>query len=393
MSRTRACVCSVVSRSYLGFARAWARSINDQHDGDVDVLLCVVDGDEGDVPEGCGFVPLDELEVEGIDEVLYRYGRHQLVVSSKAPMLRAALRRGYRRALFMDVDTFVFARLDALLDPRGAPISITPHLVRPRPCTLGIDQDLWILQSGTFNGGCIAVSAEPAAEAFLDWFATRLATSCEHDIERGLHVDQTWLDLVPGMFDGVGIHRDPGWNVAYWNLHERPLERRTDTWFAGGSPLTFFHFSGFDPRTPQVPTRYRPELDMTALGGAAELFDVYVGQLAAESAIDSMDLDNGLAVFRDGARMPRELRRLVDEQQLDVAGLDPRLVTSAQVRDRIGRASTDAPAAVWLAIWNERRDLKDRFAAPSGDDRLAFDEWVRSSGPVEYPDLSRFFEE
>ena len=36
-----------------------------------------------------------------------------------------------------------------------------------------------------------------------------------------MHYDQRWLDLVPALFDDVHIVRDPGCNVAYWNLPER----------------------------------------------------------------------------------------------------------------------------------------------------------------------------
>jgi glycosyltransferase involved in cell wall biosynthesis len=38
--------------------------------------------------------------------------------------------------------------------------------------------------------------------------------------------------------------------VAYWNLPQRRLEQAGQGWTVDGAPLTFFHFSGFDPRKP-----------------------------------------------------------------------------------------------------------------------------------------------
>jgi hypothetical protein len=45
---------------------------------------------------------------------------------------------------------------------------------------------------------------------------------------QGMHVDQNWVNFAPGMQDGVFILRDPAYNIAYWNLHERggPLALR-----------------------------------------------------------------------------------------------------------------------------------------------------------------------
>ena len=34
----------------------------------------------------------------------------------------------------------------------------------------------------------------------------------------GVYTDQRWCDLVPALFDGVKVLRDPGLNVASWNL-------------------------------------------------------------------------------------------------------------------------------------------------------------------------------
>jgi hypothetical protein len=49
---------------------------------------------------------------------------------------------------------------------------------------------------------------------------------------------------VPAFFDGVHILRDPGYNVASWNLSRRPITIEEDgTIRAAGHRLRFFHFT------------------------------------------------------------------------------------------------------------------------------------------------------
>jgi hypothetical protein len=62
-----------------------------------------------------------------------------------------------------------------------------------------------------------------------------------------IYVDQRWLDLLAASSADVKVLRDPGLNVAYWNLHERKLGLDArGQWTANDQPLKFFHFSGFD---------------------------------------------------------------------------------------------------------------------------------------------------
>lgn len=70
---------------------------------------------------------------------------------------------------------------------------------------------------------------------------------CFDDQENGLFVDQKWGDLILGLFDFVKIIRDPGYNVATWNLTTRKITGNEDSdWFVNDKPLKFFHFSAYD---------------------------------------------------------------------------------------------------------------------------------------------------
>jgi hypothetical protein len=90
----------------------------------------------------------------------------------------------------------------------------TPHL------TGELDEgyhptELDILRSGVYNLGFLGLTRSQETMRFLKWWQVRLHDRCLVDLNRGLFVDQRWMDLAPGLFDGVFVLRDPGCNVAY----------------------------------------------------------------------------------------------------------------------------------------------------------------------------------
>ena len=92
-------------------------------------------------------------------------------------------------------------------------------------------------------------SARPLARSSTTGASGRLMLAV-NDIDRGYFTDQRWVDAVPTMFEHT-VLRDTACNVAYWNLHQRTLERTTDgVYTVDGNPLRFFHYSGHDPHRP-----------------------------------------------------------------------------------------------------------------------------------------------
>lgn len=92
--------------------------------------------------------------------------------------------------------------------------------------------------------GFLAVRAVPAGRAFLDWWATQLHAACRDAPDEGLFTDQKYADLVPCLFPGVAVLRDPGCNVASWNLSTRRVRIGRDGGITvNGAPLRFWHFT------------------------------------------------------------------------------------------------------------------------------------------------------
>ena len=125
--------------------------------------------------------------------------------------------------------------------------------------------------------------------------------------------DQKWLDFVPFFFEGTHVITDPSYNVAFWNLHERPLDRRSGIFTARGVPVTFFHMSEFRPDSPPVFTRYQQPYPVESV----------VGQLAAlyQSELEDAGFDEGrkdsyaFNFFENGVRISPIIRKIYEEMK------------------------------------------------------------------------------
>ena len=132
-----------------------------------------------------------------------------------------------------------------------------------------------------------------------------------HDAVAGLGVDQKWIDLAPAFFNGVHILKDPGLNVAFWNLHERRLSKSQAGWFVNDvSPLGFVHFSSFVEAERTIiadkQTRHGPgsRPDFSEVG---DVYRKYLG--AAKKLVNVEDADYGYSKFDNNISISPSLRR------------------------------------------------------------------------------------
>ena len=181
--------------------------------------------------------------------MLFRSYKHEIVelcTAVKGLMLDMLLEQQADKVVYLDPDTILtydLSPVEELLNEHS--IVLTPHLVEDE----GFEDsppinEFSTLKYGTYNLGFIAVSATDSGKRFTRWWRNRLLRYCWDDTPNGIFDDQRWCDLVPGMFDGVHILRDPGYNVACWNLNTRPIRfTPSGAVEAAGSPLRFIHFT------------------------------------------------------------------------------------------------------------------------------------------------------
>jgi hypothetical protein len=188
-----------------------------------------------------------ELGIANFSSWLFKHDIIEVCTAVKGPFLHQACEAGSAEAvIYLDPDTALLgslAPLEAWLE--GDDILLTPHLLEPNDEPLAIeDNDVATLRTGIFNLGFVAVRTTGEGARFAKWWNDRLLTHCYDDIPKGLFVDQRWCDHVPALFDKVKVVRDPGYNVASWNLSRRKVSIEKDgRILVNGSPLRFWHFT------------------------------------------------------------------------------------------------------------------------------------------------------
>jgi len=189
------------------------------------------------------------LSVENLNLWIYEHSVVELCTAVKGQALVKFLEEGSDKVVYLDPDIAVFddlTELESLLDSNS--IVLTPHVTIPEETKNDIaNNEICALKHGAYNFGFYAVKNNDRGLAFARWWRDRLVDFCFDDIPNGIFTDQKWGDLVPCMFDGVHISRDPGYNVSTWNISHRIVGKNQNNDFeVNGVKLKFYHFSGFD---------------------------------------------------------------------------------------------------------------------------------------------------
>ncbi len=249
-----------------------------------------------------------DLDLPGFAGWIFRHDVVEACTAVKGAMLCRMLAEGADAVVYLDPDIAVLHGLPTLRARlRTASVLLTPHQLSPNDAPLAIaDNELAALRYGVFNLGFLAVRNDATGRDFAQWWAARLADACYDEPEHGLFTDQKYCDLVPALFDRVAIVRDPGWNVASWNLSRRrlavtPLGDIT----AEGRKLAFYHFTKHGGVGDAMTDRYAGSNHVPQ-----ELWRWYGRRLAAH-AHPSVPADWWhYGQFDDGTPISRRARRL-----------------------------------------------------------------------------------
>jgi hypothetical protein len=375
----RVAVVTAAARNYLAHARVLAASLAARHHGRR-LHLALTDEVGGHFdPQGEPFdlLTLDEIGVPR--RWTFLHNRKELAAAAKPHAVLHLLDRGFDAVLFLDPDMLLLSDLDAVeAQVLRSAITLSPHLLAAPLGPRGDRVETAVLQAGIYNGGLFGASREPAARRFLEWWIERLGNDCRHDLARGLHFDQRWLDLVPSLVENWSFIADPGCNVGYWRLLGRTAEVRGSGLTVDGVPCRLFHFSGYWPETPRTVTHYFPDLlQLDELGAAAVLFERYREALAAAGRERARQSGYAFAAYRDGRPIPAIARRAYRELGDRAAEFgDPFDVS----RESCYRAWLDEPAdagepvvtRLWAAIHAAQPELARRHPDFLGEDREAF---------------------
>ncbi|ADQ18803.1 glycosyl transferase, group 1 [Leadbetterella byssophila DSM 17132] len=275
-------ICSI---NYLAQAKILSKSLK-KTNPDYTFVVGLCDKLEGSgvdpkLIEGLDLLEVHNIGIDGFADMTERYDITELNTAVKPFYFQYFFDQdpNLERVIYFDPDIEIFDKLtgieEGLVDHN---IVLTPHFYTPIFDNKSrTEQQMFV--NGIYNLGFLAVKRSEETFKFLHWWMTKLRTECYMDIQNGMFVDQLYCNMVPLYYEGVKIDKYPGYNISYWNLHERQLTKADGKYFSNGQPLVFYHYSGIDVKDPINISRWQNRFDLNNRPDLVELFNGYRAQL------------------------------------------------------------------------------------------------------------------
>ena len=389
---------SVCTANHLHFARALAASFR-KHHPQADLVILVVDASAEDSleVEGATVIPGREIGFPRNPYKALALSASELCCSAKPRLLEFLFEQGsYEKIVYLDSDIFLFSPLEGMISALDSfDFVVTPHMMTPLP-----HADRWwespkigdIAAAGVLNAGMFGLRTSPAAERFIATWRDLVEST---DAFLGAQTEQHSFNWLPCFSDSFHVLRDPAYNVAYWNLHERSL-RLVESSVRGeggeftinGQPLVTFHFSGFDPSHPSRISRWDGRHTVYHHGALARLLETYSSQLASADYDDTSRKRYGFGRFPSGIEIDSRMRDIFKRyQRVLEKDLDP--FSEEGERSYCRALLSPAPSSgsfvpiLIQELLNTRSDL--RPLAPRAEiDPMPIIRWFSAHGALEY---------
>ncbi len=359
---------TIVSANYIAFAATLMQSVRRFHP---DMPRYIILADAPRQFEGLDLaaelIACDDLGIELIGNMKLWYSVIELNTAIKPFTFQYLFtRRGFHAAIYLDPDIELYAPLDSVLSGMlDHSLVLTPHMTKPLQDGKH-PSDLSIMKSGVHNLGFVAVRNDEDGCALVRWWCERLYAHCRVDVPGNIFTDQRWMDLAPAFVERTLLLRDPGYNLAYWNLVHRTVTRSDEgVWQVDGQPLAFFHFSGIDPEDPASFSRHQNRFTIATLGVVAGLCAGYRGRVLANGWLATRTIPYGFARFDDGEPILDAMRHWLLQAGDDglIAKHEPLRVDTAffAVADETRFAGGTQLTRYMHQLWRDRPDLHAAF--------------------------------
>jgi hypothetical protein len=318
---------TIVTRSYLPFALALSESL--RRSGNAEKLVVLLadreSGEKSADSEAIQTIGLGTLNPTIPLLPRYYFTAFELCSVLKPYLITYLFQQGAHEVLYLDSDIMVVGSLARVWEKIAlASLSLAPHHLVPPPMNLSYTSDLSVSDMGVFNGGLYGMRATPVTAEMLAWMRERLLVY--GFATRGMFTDQKMLpQLLQYYPEDVQVLRDPGLNIAWWNAHERKVEKKGDKYvIQGAGPVVFFHMSGYLASKPHLVCSYLPEAttrEILALSPWFEDVKREYCQLLTEQRQEPQDQAYAFATYK-GTRLTPALRRLLFSKRT-LSRMDP----------------------------------------------------------------------
>ncbi len=276
-------LCSV---NYLAQAHTLGDSLK-KHNPDIRFIIGLVDKletkaiDTSKLPE-YPLLELDKINIADLEGMCERYDITELNTAVKPYYIDYFLKNTPEAddIIYFDPDIIVFDKLTHLEENlEKYNIIVTPHITTPYNDSKWQNEED-VVNTGIFNFGFVAMHRSETTQKMVNWWCAKLEKECLIDLCNGLFVDQHWAEFFPVYFDKVMINKHLGYNVAYWNLHERFCSELNGKWYVNETtPLQFFHYSGYLIAKPDEVSKYQNRISFEERPDIAPLFELYKSEL------------------------------------------------------------------------------------------------------------------
>lgn len=389
-------ICTIIAKNYLAHARVLSESFLEHHPNSKCFVLIIdeIDGFvdvENEPFELLRPADLDDLSTEDFDEMRANYDVLELSTAVKPWLLRHMLRHHDNGGVcYFDPDIRIYSRMEEL-EANLVPDSVvlTPHLTEAMPRDGARPSETDILVAGVFNLGFIGVTGGEHTDKLLRWWTERLRTDCRVAPDRGLFVDQRWIDFIPGLAEHLRILRTPTYNAAYWNVPTREISRTPSGYEINGLPLRFYHFSGYSPDRRDELSRHQNRIVLADHPVLHELCTDYADALIDAGFEEVRSLPYEHDTLPSGLPFDGLLRDLYRKalENGDVRGSP---FTSAGEREFfawLNKPAAEAPAIsrYLYELWSRRAELQSTYPDVAGADSAGFIRWAHVIGRDEVP--------
>lgn len=264
--------CTIITHDFFPFALALDESIS-QKNSNYEFFILVIGHlkPSKNLSGRLKFYSLSSIFDEEFEMLAQKYGieSDEFRWSAKSVWMSWILRKENPAALiYFDPDIFVVDNVDFLFDYLETnSFLLTPHWRVSLPHKNMAEYSDY-MTSGLYNGGFIGANSNSNSIEILDWWKHACFDHCVKDPSNGFFVDQSHLNLVPILFEGVKIIKHKGCNVAGWNRIEnhRSLSEDGKVFIDKSYEVVFIHFSnstvlsiinGLDPELEDIYFQYK----------------------------------------------------------------------------------------------------------------------------------------
>ena len=313
---------TICAKNYLAQALTLRDSVI-AHNPETDMYIFLAD-EMTDEVMGLDLIALQDSWIPNWQDMAFKYNVIEFATSIKPFCFNKLFKEGHEKVIYLDPDIFVTDDLSTIFDSLETfSMVITPHYNHIETKYTGAVTEEELLFVGIYNLGFGAIKNNEIGKQIVEWWQNRLFDKCYADKDDALHVDQRWIDFLPGFFpNDVLVSHHPGINIAIWNLHERELKIKDDKYVIKdlrtktSNPLLFFHFSGFDPYNRTVINRRHPRFNVEVFPSFIPIINGYADTVYKNNYDKYSKLKYSFNKFKNGSviiPLHRRLYRLYSE--------------------------------------------------------------------------------